>query len=431
MAGIVLGWERAIASPGRIGFLRSGDGKREQPSCASGPLYDSEDGHALIVAPTGKGKSRCIAIPQLLSSCSASAIVLDIKGELARTTADFRERELGHRIVRLDPWKLTTKTPDRLNPLDAVAAPDACVADLAFQYAGMLATPRAVSREPYWNEKAQTIVAGLIAVVATRSGAEWDRSFKEVYRLLHVDDVVHSLAVLLDCAGASMPPFARGIIASLLATVELTRSGILSTAENLVRVFANDTVQQAVAATDFDLGMLARGEPVTIYLVIPPAKLETHLPLVRLWLSTLLGVITERTVRPRQPTLLLLDEAAQLGEMAQIRTIMTLARGYGTRAMLFVQSLAQLRECYPDARSLVENASTIITFGHSSRTMSAEMAELFGDVSADALYRLGKDELAVKRSGEDTQVLRKCDYLNDAPFKERAAPNPMFGQGSA
>src|SRR3984893_15321567 len=34
---------------------------------------------------------------------------------------------------------------------------------------------------------------------------------------------------------------------------------------------------------------------MTIYVVIPPTKIVSHGPLIRLWLSILLGVITERT----------------------------------------------------------------------------------------------------------------------------------------
>ncbi len=58
--------------------------------------------------------------------------------------------------------------------------------------------------------------------------------------------------------------------------------------------------------------------------------------------------------------------------------------------------------------------------------MSVAMADLFGDVSADQLQRMPRDGLAVKRAGEDTQFLRRCDYLSDAEFRDRAAPNPMF-----
>lgn len=105
---------------------------------------------------------------------------------------------------------------------------------------------------------------------------------------------------------------------------------------------------------------------------------------------------------------------------------MTLSRGYGARALLFVQSLAQLREVYSDATTLIENAGTIATFGHTQRTMSASMADLLGDVAVDQLYRLPKGTLAVKQVGEETKFLTRCDYLSDPVFRERAAPNPFF-----
>ncbi len=61
-------------------------------------------------------------------------------------------------------------------------------------------------------------------------------------------------------------------------------------------------------------------------------------------------VLNERRVRPKTPTLVMLDEVAALGAMDAVRTLMTLSRGYGARAMLFVQSLAQLRKPTPTPR---------------------------------------------------------------------------------
>lgn len=426
---IVLGWERARAPSRRMGFLwpdgqGGGRGAGPPPRLKAGPFRDGEDGHVLVVAPTGKGKSRCLAIPQLLSDWPASAVVLDIKGELAATTADYRARRLGHRIVRLDPWRLTTDRPDRLNPLDALRRPGGNLADLAYRYAEMLAPAGFMGRDPFWSERAQTAAAGMMADFASLGGG--DCNLGKVYDLLHGDDPIYAMAAALDARGDSMAPFAAGVFKTLLKLPDITRGGVLCTAESLLRAFAGPEVQEAVSTTDFDIGLLARGGPVTIYLVIPPDKLETHVSLVRLWLSTLLGIILERKQRPRLSTLLLLDEVAQLGAMPQIRTLLTLARGYGARAMLFVQSLAMLRKAYPDADTLIENVATIVTFGHNNSVMSADMSALFGDILAEALYALAADELAVKQAGRETRILRRCDYVNDVVFRGRASPNGMF-----
>lgn len=422
-SGMTLGWERARAPSSRIGFVRSDAPAQTDPSPEL--VTDASDQHALVVAPTGAGKTRCLAIPNLLA-WEGPAIVLDIKGELSATTADYRRKVLKQKVIRLDPFRITTPSPHRLNPLDPLGRPDAPVADLAMQLATTLSTPALMTRDPFWQERAQNLFAGLAAHVATRRDPSADTSLREVWRLLHADDSAFSIAAALDAYGARMPPFARGVLAAFLQTTDITRSGIQATAENLVRIFGSEAVQKATEETDWDVGMLARGEPITVYVCIPATKLESHGPLMRMWLSMLIGILNERTVRPKQPTLVMLDEVAQLGPMEAVRTLLTLSRGYGARALLFVQSLKQLDRAYPDSATLIENAGTLVTFGHTRRTMSVAMAELLGDVSADQLQRMPRDALAVQTAGEGTRFLRRCDYLTDETLRARATPNPMF-----
>lgn len=423
-SGIVLGWEREHASSGRIGFVRPDERTRERQR-ARGPIIDRGEGHALIVAPTGAGKSRSIAIPQLLH-WNGSAVVLDIKGELHATTAAYRRNQLGHRVVVLDPWGITGVRSDSFNPLERLAGRPANLPDLAYEAASMLCSPSDRVMDPFWIERAQSLVAGVIALCATRPSAEYDGNFRHVWNMLHADDVIYNIDVSLDLHDKAVHPFARSTLGAFISTTDVTRSGILASAQSLIRVFASDAVQSAVYNTTFNLEQLRDGDKITVYLVVPPAMLESHGSLVRVWLAGLLGTLLSRTVRPRRPTLLVLDEVAQLGRMPQISTIMTLARGYGVRAMLFVQSLRQLTATYPNATTLIENASVLMTFGHTNLAQSSDMAALFGDVSADTLYRLPKTDLAVKCAGSDTMMLRRCDALTDTVFRGRATPNPMF-----
>lgn len=51
-------------------------------------------------------------------------MVVDFTGEMPTLTAKHRRKSLGHKVVILDPFKVVTKTPDTLNPLD-------CIVDLS------------------------------------------------------------------------------------------------------------------------------------------------------------------------------------------------------------------------------------------------------------------------------------------------------------
>jgi type IV secretion system protein VirD4 len=425
--GIVLGWQRDDACASPIGFIKPKPQAAPHARVKSRLIADRGQGHALIVAPTGAGKSRGVAVPNLLH-WDGSAVVLDIKGELTHTTAAFRRNVLGQKIVVLDPWKLTTPTPDTFNPIDMVAQAGPNLPDLAYQFAAMLGEDGSHIKDRFWQERAEALIAGVIACLCILKERKGDRCFGEVWRMLHANEAIYQLAVRVDESEILMGEFAARVLSGFLQTVEVTRSGILSTAESLIRVFASEPVREAVGSTSFDIDDLRRGAPLTIYIVIPPEKLASHGALLRLWLSAFMSVLTSRRVRPAKPTLLMLDEVAQLGHMPQLRSIVTLSRGYGVRAMLFVQSLEQLTRVYPDSGSLVENCSVIATFGHTARSMSETMAKTLGDMTADQLFTLPPDMIAVHLAGQAIRLLQRCDYLSDFVFASRASANPMFAK---
>lgn len=417
--GFLLGRNRsAAASP--MGFTSGG--RRAPEPMTEEYVVDASDGHGMIFAPTGAGKKRNILAPTLLSATN-SMIVLDVKGELARETAAHRRDVLGHDVHILDPWKLVTDAPDSFNPLDVIDPKDESLADDCFALSSLL-IDQAPIKEAYWDDSAQAVVAGLICHVV-ECAKESDRSLRRVWRIANADDPIYGMATLLDTL--PVHPFARAQMAGLLAlSADNTRSCIVSVMHQHLRVFAGERVQKAVERTSFDLQKLKSGAPVTLYIVVPWLKLKSHAPLLRLWLSALMSVLFSRERPPERPTLLLLDEAAQLGRMDQIPQAVTLSRGFGVRCLLFLQSHAQLRTLYPnDHEVLMENCATLATFGHTGFSMSQGMSNALGDISADRLFAMTGDEIAVRRAGEMTRILTRLDYVRDPELAGLAAPDRM------
>jgi type IV secretion system protein VirD4 len=387
-------------------------------------IADRSESHVLVVAPTGAGKGRNYIIPNLLSS-TASFIVLDIKGEAARVTAR-RRRELGQEVVILDPFHVVTDEPDSLNPLQRLVSDPDTVADEAFMLASLLSEGARSTRDAFWDDLGECLLTGLFTHVATTEGLR-SRALGDVWNLLAADDFQYATAVLLDTK-SSMHPFAKQQLAGFLAhEADKVQPSVLSTAKQHMRIFASERVQRAVARTSFDLDKVRSGAPMTIFIVVPPTKLVSHGSLIRLWLATLLGVITERTERPARPTIFMVDELAQLGGLRAFKEAVTLLRGYGLRCCLFLQSHAQLKSLYPhDHETITENCGAIVTFGHTSMGMSRPIADLLGDVSADTLFGMTRNQLAVRMAGEPTVIARRLDYLTDSQFAGKFDPNPRY-----
>ena len=424
---LILGWQDDGDGARAMGF-RDPDSPRPKRSKARTPLVMDGDGHVLTVAPTGAGKGRGAIIPNLLRY-EGPAIVVDPKGENYHVTARAR-REMGHDVRVIDPFGLVGDKTDQLNPLDILDRDGIEPESEAQALAMMLAGGSCSLKEPFWDIWGRSLLAGVIAYVAEREPEE-QRHFGRVRELLKNDDVVYSLAQALDTA-PDLEGIARTEIASFLQLVEVTRSGVLATAQSYTEVVNSAPARRTLSRTTIDLDAVADGAPLTVYLVIPPDKLASHGPLLRLWIGALLKTVMSRSVRPEQDTLFLIDECAQLGALEHLRVAMTLLRGYGLKVWAFFQDQSQLRRLYPDDwQTIVNNASVFQTFGLTNHVMAREAADLIGDFDAFTLRAMPAERQVIAAAREKARMCSLPDYLADAEFAGRFDANPLFARRRA
>lgn len=420
---LLLGWAAEPEARPRIGF---GERAPEAVECpAARPITLDDDGHIITVAPTGAGKGRGAIIPNLLRY-EGSVIVVDPKGENCRVTARAR-RAMGHDVRVIDPFGLIGGETDQLNPLDVLARPGVELESEAQALAMMLAGGADALKEPFWEIWGRSLVSGVIAYVAEHEPEE-NRHFGRVRELLKNDDVVFGLAKLLDDK-PEITGLARTEISAFLQLTDVTRSGVLATAQSFTEVVNSAPARRTLSRTTVDLDATAAGKPMTIYLVIPPDKLASHGALLRLWIGALLKTVMSRTERPDRDTLFIIDECAQLGQLEHLRVAMTLLRGYGLKVWAFFQDLSQLRRLYPDDwQTIVNNAAVFQTFGLTNHVMATETANIVGDVDAFALRALARDRQVLAAARAKAQVCRLPDYLSDPEFAGRFDANPMFAR---
>lgn len=387
-------------------------------------IEDTSDSHTLVIAPTGMGKGRSLIIPNLLH-WTGSAIVVDPKGEAAMITARWR-RQIGQQVYVLDPFDELRNGSAQFDPLCRLKTATRFVIDDAFACASLLSAGRRSSREAFWDELSEGLEAGLLVHAVTSEG-ETDRTLGRVYDILTADDMVYQLASMLDRKEVTHPFAYRQIAAFLQHEGEKVRTSVRSTAQQHMKLFSSEAVRRAVSATSFDIEDLKAGKPITVYIVIPPKYLVSHGPIVRMWLSTLVDIITDRRQAPEQPTLFIVDEMHALGPIPLLKQVVTLLRGYGLRAMMVLQNRQQLNELFPqDSSTLVTNCD-IVTFGHKNLAMSNDLAGIVGDMTAGEMFAMGRDKLAIQRAGRPTEIARKLDYVTDPMFAGRFDPNPFIG----
>ena len=406
--GLLLGWDETPAP---------------NLTAAAQPVIYKGDAPLLTCGMTGSGKGRGALIPTLLID-PRSVIVTDIKAELCHVTAR-RRREMGHTVVILDPCGLATRRSDGLNPLDLLTLPGANSDADAQMLATLLASGHHFRSDPFWTDMANALIGGLIAHIATTYPPA-QRHLGQLRAWLYHDDMGMAIATALD-RGAVASHFARDqFIAYLNAPIDRTRPCIHTTACSHVNALCGEQAAATLAASTFSLRDLYDGKPLTIYLIIPPDKLESLRPLWRLWIGTLLTAVMRRRSIPRQRTLFLLDECAQLGEMSALRQAVTLLRGAGLQVWSFWQDLSQLRQLYPqDWQTMLNNAAATQLFSVPNHLMAREWGELLGMEPA-SLARLAPEDAVVSIRGRGTRVVRRPDYLNDPLFAGLYDPNPRF-----
>lgn len=379
------------------------------------------DGHLCTVAPTRSGKGTGVCVPNALTY-TGPLIVFDPKGENYVVTARAR-RAMGQQVIKIDPFGCIDENTDSMNPLDGLSLPHADIETDSQTLAEMMTRNMKGSREPFWDNAGMGLLSAMIMVAATRQAA--DRRLGWAFDLLTSDDVVYNLAVLLDTCGKTLPLPAHREIAAFLQTTDVTRSGILSTTQSYIKQLSTSRVRQTFDSSTFSLQDVVDGKPLSIYLILPAERIQSHASLLKLWLATLFRAILARTTQPEKKTLFLLDEMGQLGGFPFLEMMITLCAGYGLWVWMIYQDLAQLQSAFPNSwKTLLNNCEVLQVFGINNRQMATGWSEYFD--SARLLHLLRNEEQLIRIRNRGDLHCQRVNYLTDELFRFRFDSNRLY-----
>ena len=419
--GLLVGWSLENRPSHRpIGFTYGNPLKGPSTGYLD-PILLNGEGHLMTIAPTGAGKGTGCIIPALLRY-PGPVIVIDPKGENATITAR-RRREMGQRVVVIDPMGVTDIPSDTLNPMDAIDITLArAVDEVAVLAQALCETPQTDDRNRYWSSRGMHLGIGVMLQVLV------DAEPGEA-NLVRVRDMVNSAAAdptaMAKQLMESPHPEVQRIARMLNIGAPETLGGIISFTQEMVDFLRGDQIQASIASTSFNLEDVTTGAPLSIYLVLPPHMLESHSRLLRLWLSALFACITRRRARPPHATLFILDEAAQLGELPHLRQAITLLRGYGMQTWSFWQDASQLQTVYSrDWKTMVNNCRVLQCFGALNQVAADSMAQMTGFISGSEILDLRPDEMVLQLAGDEAVIAQLPNYLADPAFNKLFDQNP-------
>jgi type IV secretion system protein VirD4 len=334
--------------------------------------------HALLFAPTGSGKGVGFVIPNLLF-WEESVVCHDIKLENYQLTSGWRNKHLKQSIFVWEP-----SNPDGVthcyNPIDWVSPKAGQMVDDVQKFSNLI-----LQKKEFWENEARTLLVGVILYLVADTTKT--KSFGEVVRQLRGDDFAYALAVVLDTMGEKLHPVGRMNLAAFLQKADKERSGVVSTLNSGLELWANPIIDAATARSDFNVQTFKK-KPTTVYVGLTPDNIQRLKSLMSMFYQQSTDFLSKKMPGKDEPygVLFLMDEFPTVGKLEQFLAGIAYFRGYHVRLFLIVQDTQQLKGTYENSgmNSFLSNAMFRITFAANNIDTAELISKLIGNQTVEA-----------------------------------------------
>jgi len=333
--------------------------------------------HSLLFAPTGSGKGVGFVIPNLLF-WDHSVVVHDIKLENHQLTSGWRSKA-GQEIYVWEP-----SNPDGIthcyNPIDFVSKKPGQMVDDVQKISNLI-----MPEKDFWNNEARSLFLGVVLYLLADDTKS--KSFGEVVRTMRSDDVVYNFAVVLDTLGDVIHPVAYMNIAAFLQKADKERSGVISTMNSSLELWANPLIDAATASSDFNV-MEFKKKKTTVYVGLTPDNIQRLQRLMQIFYQQATEFLSRKIPDEKEEpygVMFLMDEFPTLGKMEQFKAGIAYFRGYRVRLFLIIQDTQQLKGTYEDAgmNSFLSNSTFRVTFTANNYETANLISQLCGNKTVE------------------------------------------------
>ena len=314
-----------------------------QPEQARGILFgkklsllayspEQDEGHILVLGPSGTGKTSALLIPTL-RSWQGTALVVDISGDISANV------NTPNKIV-FDPTSKSCIPYDVFASINVVTD-DTERQERLEQLAYLLLPDKANDSEAgifFCKNGRKMITAALICYY----GMGW--GFVEICEFF----LGHDWRSLLNDIAKQQNPIANMFISSFAGASEQNTAGCKQAADDALKLFAtNEKIKNALrksASYEQSISPAAL-ETSSIYIYIPDEKLKIYGDLLRIITAQSMEYFSSRPPENKQTILFCLDEFASFGKLQIVESLRKL-RKRRIRILVLTQSLADLDMIY-------------------------------------------------------------------------------------
>jgi type IV secretion system protein VirD4 len=337
-------------------------------------LRVDDDRHHLVIGPTRSGKGAGYVIPNALMH-EGSMIITDLKGEIFRSTAGYRQKK-GNRVFLFSPGAERTH---RYNPLDFIRTDRGSRTTDIQNIAAHLVPENTDSENAVWQVTAQQILAGVISYVEESVFYAGRRNLGEVNAFFNCGVDLQALIELIKEKEPDLSRFTQESFNAYMALSERAAASSLLDVQKALRPFRNERIVAATTVTDMDLQALKR-RPVTIYLAPSITDVALLKPLLSLFVKQAIDVLTLEPEIGQLPVYFLLDEFRQLGKLTEITSKLPYMAGYGCKFAFVIQDLKNLDEIYGETvrHSLLGNCGYQLILGANDQATADYVSRALG-----------------------------------------------------
>ena len=397
--------------------------------------FDRETPHYVYLGSTGSGKSVTAVIPTCSFIAHAkkkrSVFITDPKGEIYNTTSkmfknngykiitiDFRQPELSTKINILEPiikeyekyieydkeYNLTKNIEIGNKAMGALAETNRLISSLAT----MVMTDKVETKDPFWNNSAKNLLEGLIGFfleeykdkklkreqITMTSIRKFQNSSMETKNFKKFKDYINSKHY-----GSK----SKDALISILSASDNTYKSITAVFGEKMNIYDDINVANVTSISEFELNVLGK-EPTALYVIVPDED-KVYYTLVTIIVGLLYKELVKlansyETKKMPYEIDFILDEFANCPPLADIESLVSVARSRGMHFHFFIQSFSQLNNIYGKevAQIILDNCGLIYL-----KTNTEETAEAISK-------RLGKKTI---ESGSVRQSVSLLDYNGD------------------
>ena len=349
-----------------------------QPAQARGILFgkklsllayspEQDEGHILVLGPSGTGKTSALLIPTL-RSWQGTALVVDISGDISANV------NTPNKIV-FDP------TSESCIPYDVFASINEVTDDTERQerleqLAYLLLPDKANDSEAsifFTKNGRKMITAALICYY----GMGWN--FIEICEFF----LGHDWRSLLNDIAKQQNPIANMFISSFAGASEQNTAGCKQAADDALKLFAtNEKIKNALRkSASYEQSISpATLETNSIYVYIPEEKLEIYGDLMRIITAQSMEYFSSRPKENKQMILFCLDEFASFGKL-QITPALRRLRKRRIRILVLTQSLADLDMIYgkDERKAMLGNFKFTVLLGCKDTETQEYFSKMIGE----------------------------------------------------